>query len=427
MTIVTDSCIARTRANVRHSAQLGVIHIEENMAKTRDTNKGIREKREEAYEILASIRASQEKLLSLENDFTDKIEKIKTKFNEYKNIEGHVNSSIDNIETDIESINKIYSTLVSQREVIKKFFDEDFYPLQKEYDGENNPKELLNEIIEISNSTKEHQNELESSYEKLEEISEKYNDLVNEYEEHRGVINSLHDEVFDEENGLEALKNEISSYHDNCKELFTNSSKLYGEIQLKERDSNKTLENIKTNESKINEIKKEITRIFNEVSEMYSITAKKAQGGIFHEMQLRFSKQKLIWICLTFAMFLIWIIFPLSYLNKYDITENIINYISQYLIITIPIVFFITFALKNIKIAQNAEEKYTFKSVVAFSIRQEVLELLNKFPEYKDIIISFTIETMRKLYDEPYEQTNKPEEDFFEELVSELKNNQEDE
>lgn len=372
----------------------------------KDTNKGIRTKAAEATELLDTIKGINNQINSIyteiENNKNNVIETVETIKTNKKNSE----SQVTLIEEKLKELDSLFNKIDEKANKIDDTIKEFVQPIIDIYDQEENPTTKAKELNAILNDSKQKEQNITSIFTQLQEIKTKYNQILSEYNKYNKELTELKQKIDNEDTGIDAILLEVETINKNCKQYYSQISEYETKTKSLLEKANEEQKNIQSIKKNINDERDNIHKIHEELNEIYSIAANKAQGGIFNTHRRINFWQKWFWVIVTVLTYIGWGYAILNYgfnnANDSLFLENVIKVIA----ISIPFAFLLLLLTKNVQNAQKAEERYAFKSVLAFSLRQEVHELTLRYPESSDEILNFTIDQLGRLYSVPYELKN---------------------
>jgi hypothetical protein len=244
---------------------------------------------------------------------------------------------------------------------------------------------------------------IKSAIDKLTEQTKKLKDQNDEIEE-------LADAALDEDTGIESQHKAINDIKVKVDELYTKtkeSQSIVADLEIKikaihansEKALNEITFNAKTAKDRLTEIEN-----------VYSVAIPKMRGGIIDDIRKQFQRQQGFWLrALGTAVLLTT---ALAYYIYYSLHGSLVgeqnsNFIPVFLRYATlsPLIFIIIFCSRQYKTSRISFEKYTYKTMLSFTVMADIVELKNKFPNDKNSekeILAFAMDKMNKLYDEPY-------------------------
>jgi len=368
-------------------------------------------KRQKAQELLKDIQLDYDLVKKTMDDLASMLLKLKG----YKENEKDVSDAKDVILLTLESVKKNKTELEALLEEANKnhseissFYTDVFLPLKEEIEDDENGAQAFIDVYEgkWSDLVKKQDEvaKLHSSAKKLKEEYETYLENINELEEKYDEITNR---IYDEETGIEMVESHIRG-------VKSQVDDLYAKIEKNKRETDTTKSNIDTLETdakkkllEIGKVNDAASVLKDKIEETYGIATVNGQGGYFDKTKIELTEYRDKWMIYLLIIILSTVVVAVSItwlFSDFEIkfSENITaNLIIRYSLLS-PLIYGIFFCGKQFKIARLSVEQYTYKTVVSFSLENEILFLQDKFGAKDPKIIDFALSNLEKLYSEPF-------------------------
>ena len=355
----------------------------------------IKQKRSEASTLVTAIKSKRRELEKTIVNLDETVDKA--------------NDLINNF--DIKEI------LVNKKTgVINKFYDETFLPLKSQI---NDKSTGLKKTIDRSTNLR-----------KI--INTKRNDLIKAQRDIQKSLTSYESHLDDLRRTEKALKNVSRLSEIDRKKIEESRNSIYNkriEIEKMLADVKEILETTKgysenTNKSMndnlniLKTLKNEAIETNSKINKLYEIASNKTIAGAFDNHRKKLEKKLTGWevrltittlIALLIAGFLIYYQLEIrngvnSELTLTDIKSDKsfdYNFYLRFFVVT-PVVYYLIFCVAQFKKTQESLEKYVYKTVVALSIEAHAELLSKNFPEHEKETYEFSMNSLKKVYNEPY-------------------------
>lgn len=262
--------------------------------------------------------------------------------------------------------------------------------------SETKSQEVLTLLTSV-NTTKQ---DIDSSHSRI-------NTLKSEIENFYTTFTTLKTQIEDPTNGLQAgidwsqlKKDEISKQYEEIIKIQTNAENLKTEIE----EYKKTVEKYKLESE---EFKKSIAETLNFVTSS-SLTS----SFIERRETVKKSTNFWLWTTIIGTALLGGAVLYIYYLQVNN--QDSQNWHAWYrYLFTSPLIYLVYLSSKNYKLERDLQEKYAFKAVLSTSLESYIKLLKDKFPEDKDQLLSLTLDTIGKIYKEPYIENKQKTKIYF--------------
>lgn len=293
-----------------------------------------------------------------------------------------------------------------------------FSELEAEYvnftDLKNKLKEKIEKIDTLMSSSQTKSQEIvtllssvNTTKQDVDFSHQRINVLKSEIEEFYTIFTVLKTKIEDPVNGLQSAidwsqikKDEISKSYEEIIKIQTNAENLKTEVE----EYKNIIEKYKLESD---EFKKSIAETLNFVTSS-SLTSS------FIERRDAIKKSTNIWLGLTImsTVFLGIAVLYIYYLQVKNQGGQDWHAWYRYLF-TSPVVYLVYISSKNYNLERDLQEKYAFKAVLSTSLESYIKLLKDKFPEDKDKLLNLTLDTIDKIYKEPYIENKQKTKIYF--------------
>jgi hypothetical protein len=366
------------------------------------------------------IDVAQQKLSEIKTIHTEARSVGRNINNKKKQIQSLLDQSDDFI---LQRKNILQEYRAEQRKINKTlkaaetFYTEYFQPLQSKIsDKKTGLKKALSEADSF-------RNELIRRKERIVEVNSEFQSTLRQLRSKAISIKRIEKTAFDHEKSIDSVlkktsknltitENHVTSMRDNLK----TSKDLHREIEsiLKgSKDHLKIIVNIQKqseiSRDKINVFLEEANETNDKISDLYEIVTNKTMAGAFDERRKTLSTELDKWygrvrILSIFWFLLIIIIFGVQmYGNGWSVNGLSYKFYLRFLY-TAPIAYYLFFCVGQFGTIRKSHECYAFKTTIALSIEAHTELLRRNFDlgTYEKDILDFSLESLRKIYDEPF-------------------------
>jgi len=291
--------------------------------------------------------------------------------------------------------------------------------------------EIEQQTLRLTNLIKEAEKATEASRESLkinkkakehEEVARKFVENIKSFQQQSSQLFNNIKKLFNESSQkaveITNFRNQIQSHRDTTQKLqddvSANEAKIrdfFNEIEEFKRVMNSTkndAENtVKSSRAETNNIIKENKILQEEIKEHLLKAVGTSLFSAFEERKKKIEISKWIWAALTVAAIIAQVIVIVWIANHVQsLSSNIPFYKTPGFLlrvtVSIPIVFFIGYAIHQYAKEREFEELYGFKSSISFSL-SPYLDLVKKISENSDNdeYRQFVIDTIRQIFDNP--------------------------
>lgn len=338
--------------------------------------------------------------------------------------ERQINSLIEKLTQTRADAEELITNYYTQEQSIRKkleradlFYTNSFIPLRKKLiDRSTGLKKTLNEtnkmrdeIILKRDALRKTNSEFRknvtdfrrilSSIKKIESNSVKSNKNIERNEQiilkHQSEVENILKKLQDNNISAKNLNKDISA-------VLTKVNSEYKKILDLKNDSKKI-------KQQIDSLKVEASQTNDKISFLYEIATNKTMAGAFDERRKSLTSELSIWQKRVFIFSLVWFgaIFVILMLqigfNDWKITGLGYDFYLRFLF-TAPIAYYLFFCVAQFNTIRKAHDKYSFKTTIALSIEAHTELLRRNFDlkEYESEILEFSLNSLKKVYDEPY-------------------------
>jgi hypothetical protein len=256
------------------------------------------------------------------------------------------------------------------------------------------------QIVDLLSSVNTTKQEIDSSHSRI-------NNLKSEIESFYITFTELKSEIEDPINGLRAgidwshqKRDEISKQYDEVIKIQTNAQNLKTEIE----EHKKTVEKYKLESE---EFKKSIVETLN------FVTASSLTSSFIERREtIKKSTNFWLWGTIISTLLLGGAVIYIYYLQVNSTEAQNWHAWYRYLF-TSPLIYLVYISSKNHELERDLQEKYAFKAVLSTSLESYIKLLKDKFPDDKDQLLSLTLDTIGKIYKEPYEKSKQKTKIYF--------------
>jgi len=374
----------------------------------------LKKSRAEAEALVRKIALSYDSVYKAEEELKDLLVRLdcyKDKENEISDVYKSIKSSLDNAKADKENIEDLLNKAKDNYTEISSFIDETFDPIKERIEDEDDGIQAC-----LDDYTDKWEDIIER-YDKIKDAHISIISLKSEYDEYLGKIKKikkeyeeLDDIIFDENDGIEVTNSYI-------KGIKSQVDDLYGKIEKTHRDSVDSLNSIIKLEDKsvakfktITNIETDALRLHEKIKEVYGIATVNGQGGYFDITKEELIKYREKWMGFLLIILILTVVAAsliTAMTTELEIVKNeIVNILIRYSILS-PLIYGIIFCSKQFKLARLAVDHYTYKTVVSFSLENEIVFLQDKFGKDEPEILEFALSNLEKLYSEPFQSSQK--------------------
>ena len=312
---------------------------------------------------------------------------------EQDNIKNELENLVTNAKQKFNELETEYSNFADLKNKLKEKVDKiDTFVSSSESKSQ--------EIIALLSSVNTTKQEIDTSHSRI-------NTLKSEIENFYTTFTTLKTQIEDPTNGLQAgidwsqqKKDEISKQYEEVIKIQTNAQNLKTEIE----EYKKTVEKYKLESE---EFKKSIAETLNFVTSS-SLTSS------FIERRETIQKSTNLWLLATIGstVLLGGAVLYIYYLQVNS--QDAQNWHAWYrYLFTSPLIYLVYLSSKNYRMERDLQEKYAFKAVLSTSLESYIKLLKDKFPEDKDQLLNLTLDTIGKIYKEPYIENKQKTKVYF--------------
>ena len=371
----------------------------------------IEKSRNQSLKLLEEIQADKDSIEALKI----KLESVSEKLGGYKAKEKEVSESKEVIEQSLIKVRKdsatmdeLFEAALENNSKISRFYTDTFIPLKDEIEAEKSGAQaFIDNYEEKWNNLKKKQDELTELYNSSESLKSKFEECLNKITEIESSYDEITSRIYDDETGIEIVESHIRGVKSQVDDLYKKIEKNKRETDTT-KSSIDTLEaNAKTKLIEIGKVNDAASVLKDKIEETYGIATVQAQGGYFDKTNEQLIRYRRMWMIALFTSILLTVsvailITPDLSKLKLSITgQDIAKLIMRYSLLS-PLIYAIIFCGKQFKIARLSVEQYTYKTVVSFSLENEILFLQDKFGTNDSKIIDFALSNLEKLYSEPF-------------------------
>lgn len=329
--------------------------------------------------------------------------------------------NLDIFRSDVASIIKEYRTekkKISQKlERIRTFYTNHFQPLQSKInDKSSGLKKTLSEANKFCN-------ELDRKKTRLAEVNSEFNSILKTIRKKTKSINSIDKTALKHKKSIEDSLNEILKYSSDAKMFVSSMQSNLKEIKTSHLEIDEILKNSKVHfdkilflekeseesKNKIDELLSESSETNDKISNLYEIATNKTMAGAFDVRRKSLSIELEKWHKRVLVVSIIWLILILGifvfqvFANKWSIQGLSYEFYLRFLY-TAPIAYYLVFCVSQFNTIRKSHERYAFKTTIALSIEAHTDLLHRNFDlaTYQKDILDFSLESLKKIYDEPF-------------------------
>ncbi len=328
---------------------------------------------------------------------------------------------LNKIQTDANFVLKKYrreQRLISQKlERAETFYKESFLPLREKI--LNRKTGLKKALAEADTFRKD----LEERKKRIKEVNTEFRATIQSIRKISASIKSIEAKARNNEELISIGLDNININVDKAKDLLSLMKSKLEETQLSHSEIDKILKICQEHSNKINSlleksensneliqaILSEATETNNKISNLYEIATNKTMAGAFDERRKALFNELGKWYTSVRSLSVIWFLLILLILvgqiwcNNWSIQNLSYEFYLRFLY-TLPIAYYLFFCVSQFSSIRKSHERYAFKTTVALSIEAHTELLRRNFDlsKYEERILEFSMDSLKKIYDEPY-------------------------
>jgi ABC-type transporter Mla subunit MlaD len=343
---------------------------------------------------------------------------------------------------EIKTSHKKYTNIINQLEELKQqaeLLTKDFNTQKKQVESNLNQAELFysNKFSPLKDKIENKETGLKNTLDKsvlfIKEIAKKRDQLATANTKYQGnvkEIQSILTKARRIDKSASSSNDSIAKHKDNAHQLLEDAKKILSSINDNKdkvislnQETNKLLnlsqksfgeiEDLKQNSSVLNkniqEIEQSAISTNEKITKLYEIVTNKSMAGAFDERRraliedlLEWNKKVKLWSVLLFVTVLILLFIQIGF-NKWTLSGLGYDFYLRFLFAG-PVLYYLVFCNAQYNNVRNNLDRYTFKTSIALSIEAHTELLSNNFsgPEHTEKILTFSLESLNKIYDKPY-------------------------
>jgi len=287
---------------------------------------------------------------------------------------------------------------------------------EKVENSETGVEPMYTSINDLKSQAEETKNQ---SQQKLEEIDNNLTSVsskVDEIEQFYIKFEELKGKVENEESGLQAVLGVVTDLKNQIIKVKASGDEDLRVIKNTKEKTTELKKHAQTDKHTIEDYKKTSEGFKNSIGEILELTTASSLKNEFKTRKDEIQKAVNFWKwfltgSLLFLAISVLVIYAIQSLSNGGFEDWKQWY--RYLFVS-PIVYLVFLSSKNYSYERDLLEKYSFKAVLSTSLRSYIKLLKDfYFPDYKEAVLDFTLDSTNKIYKEPYSEKAKRKKFIF--------------